>query len=268
MITGFRSGLFALGLNVSTQTNASDVLGLIQALRPMDCGKDLIRIGAARDGGYLLPDDLEGIEYCFSPGVNDVSDFENHLADLKIKSFLADYSVDAPPILRPEFVFDKKFLGSSNRGPYFTLATWKDKYLKDYTDDLILQMDIEGYEYQVILNTPDELLKQFRILVIEFHDLARIFDPFAFELLSSSFRKILEFFHVAHIHPNNYGGIIKKGDIEIPKLLEITFLNKSRVRSTKPTETFPHKLDAENFAEIKPLVLPRCWHAAPALSAR
>jgi hypothetical protein len=262
MITGFRSGLFALGLNVTPQTQASEVLDLIRDLRPLDCGKNLIRIGSAGDGGYLVPDDFEGVEYCFSPGVNTVSDFEDHLADLKIKSFLADYSVDAPPISRPEFTFDKKFLGSSNRGPYITLAAWKDKYLKDYTGDLILQMDIEGFEYQVILNTPDELLKQFRMLVIEFHDLGRIFDPFAFQFFSASFRKVLEFFDVAHIHPNNCCGSVKKGDIEVPKVIEITFLNKNRVTSTKPSVTFPHKLDADNFPDNKLLPLPECWYSS------
>lgn len=261
MITGFRSGLFALGLNVTTQTTPSDVLGLIQELRPLDCGKNLIRIGAAGDGGYLVPDDLEGIEYCFSPGVNTVSDFENHLADLGIKSFLADYSVDAPPIGRPEFTFDKKFLGSANRGEYFTLASWKDKYLKDYAGDLILQMDIEGAEYEVITNIPDDLLKQFRILVIEFHGLGRIFDPFAFAWLSSSFKKLLEYFQVAHIHPNNCCGSIQKGDIEVPKVIEITFLNKNRVTFTKPHEEFPHKLDADNFPNNAPLPLPKSWYS-------
>lgn len=262
MITGFRSGLFALGYDVTAHARTSDVLELIRDLRPHDCGKPLIRIGAERDGGYLVPDDLEGIEYCFSPGVSTLSEFENHLADLGIKSFLADYSVDAPPILRPEFVFDKKFLGSSNRGEFFTLASWKDKYIKDYTGDLILQMDIEGFEYQVILSTPEDLLKQFRILVIEFHNLGRIFDSFAFELFSAGFRKVLEFFHVAHIHPNNCCGSINKDGIEIPKVMEITFFNRNRVIGAKPQETFPHPLDADNFSNIKPLRLPECWYSS------
>ena len=66
--------------------------------------------------------------------MNTISNFENELADRGIKSFLADYSVeDGPPIARPEFCLDdKKFLGSSDRESYVTLASWKDKYLKDY----------------------------------------------------------------------------------------------------------------------------------------
>ena len=207
-----------------------------------------------------MPDDLAGIEYCFSPGVSGTSNFENHLADMGIRSFLADFSVDSPPIFRPEFTFDKKFLGSTDHAQFFTLASWKDKYLKEYFGEFILQMDIEGSEYEVILTTTDELLDQFRILVIEFHFLDRLFDRFAFQLFSSCFGKILELFHVAHIHPNNCAGSVVKGDIEIPRAMEFTFLNKRRVRSTKALSVFPHRLDTPN-AQQRDLVLPRCWYA-------
>ncbi len=238
------------------------MLALIKRLRPLDCGTDLIRIGGEGDGGYLIPNDLEGIEYCFSPGVSSVSDFENHLADLHIKSFLADYSVANPPVIRPEIVFDKKFLGASDRDPYITLASWKEKYLKDYSGDLLLQMDIEGSEYEVIFNTPDKLLDQFRIVIIEFHDLERLFDPFGFPLLSSCFEKLLQFFYVVHIHPNNYYRSVKKDGVEIPLYMEFTLLNKRRVRSTKPQSVFPHKLDRDNMP-WKPLPLPKCWYSSP-----
>src|SRR6202167_2755465 len=115
-----RDGAFAIGYNLTDQTDDAAVRDLIGRLRPLHCGKDLIRIGGDADGGYLLPDDLDGIEYCFSPGVGTLSGFETHLADFHIKSFLADYSVDAAPVSRPELIFDKKFLGSSDRGPFLT----------------------------------------------------------------------------------------------------------------------------------------------------
>lgn len=119
--------------------------GLIAKLRPLDCEKSLVRIGADNDGGYLLPDDLEDIEYCFSPGVSRMVDFESHLATKNIRAFLADYSIDSPPIEKPEFTFDKTFLGAIDTHTFFTLGSWKDKYLKNYADDVLLQMDIEVY---------------------------------------------------------------------------------------------------------------------------
>lgn len=254
-------GFVLPGLNITFQRDFKNLRSLIRKLQPQDCGKNLIRIGPAGDGGYLVPDDLEGVGYCFSPGVGTKSEFENQLAERGIHSFLADYSVDEPAILRPEFTFDKKFLGSRNNEQLITLASWKKKYIEDYTGDLILQMDIQGAEYEVILNTPDELLNQFRILVIEFHHFQRLFDPFCFELFSSCFEKLLASFHVVHIHPNNGGGLVRIGDIEIPRLIEFTFLNKKRGDAVKPVRTFPNRLDARNAPGRKDFPLPKCWYA-------
>jgi hypothetical protein len=253
------NGIRSFRFNFTKQTPGAKVHALIRKLMPQDCGKDLIRVGGKGDGGYLIPDDLDGIEYCFSPGVGTLSTFENDLADRKIKCFLADYSVDSLPIARPEFTFDKKFLGSSDHGQFFTLATWKDKYLKDYTGDLILQMDIEESEYQVIINTPDHLLDQFRILSIEFHALHKLFDPFAFQLMSSCFDKLLEYFYVVHLHPCNAEGSVRVGKVEVPTNMEFTFLNKKRVEHTRPQRVFPHRLDEPNDSR-KPLPLPKCWY--------
>jgi hypothetical protein len=253
-------GVVAPGFNLTWQTDSARVLELVRKLRPLDCGKELIRVGGEGDGGYLVPNDLDGIEYCFSPGVSTTSDFENALADRGIKSFLADYSVDAPPISRPEFTFDKRYLGSINDEKFFTLSSWKDKYLKNYTGDLILQMDIEDSEYPVILSTPAELWDQFRILVIEFHSLERLFDPFFFGLFASCFEKLLESFCIVHIHPNNCYCSVKRGIVEIPRIMEFTFLNKKRISRTTPVRTFPNPLDALNVPYRRSLVLPKCWY--------
>lgn len=260
MIRTIKGCLFPFGINITRQTHRSTVLDLIRALRPLDCGIELVRIGGPNDGGYLIPDDLAGIEYCFSPGVSNVSNFEDHLAELHIRSFLADYSVDAPPKVRPEFTFDKRYVGATDDEKFFTLGTWKDKYLKDYPGDLILQMDIEDYEYHVILNASPALLNQFRILVIEFHHLDRLFDRFDFKLLSSCFRKLLDQFYVVHIHPNNLDGSAKRGNVEVPRLMEFTFLNKRRALHTEPQKVFPHPLDMDN-TDCPPLHLPKCWYS-------
>ena len=253
--------LFASGLNVTRHIELAEVRDFVRKLRPQECGMELIRIGTDGDGGYLIPDDLEGIKYCFSPGVSTKSDFENQLADRGIRSFLADYSVDYPSINRPEFTFDKKFLGAADRREFFTLGTWKDKHLAGYEGDLILQMDIEGFEYQVLLNASEDLLKQFRIVVIEFHFLNRIFDRFTFGIISSCFDKLLEHFHLVHIHPNNCCGCLKKGNIEIPGVIECTFIRKDRASYTQPQTRFPHRLDITNVPTNPPLPLPKCWYA-------
>lgn len=257
--TLFRPKYISMKRRGARRTSDAALLNLIQKLKPQDCGVDLIRIGGSNDGGYLIPDDLEGIEYCFSPGVSTVSDFENQIADRGIQSYLADYSVEKPFIMRPEFVFDKKFLGGYDHDMFFTLATWKNQYLKDYSGDLLLQMDIEGGEYEVILSTPESLLSQFRIIVIEFHEMDRLFDALIFRLLSPCFEKLLRSFEVVHIHPNNYAPVESRGRIQIPPILEFTFLNKRRVKSITPRVNFPHELDADNTGH-RHIALPKCWY--------
>ncbi len=261
MRSALRSAVMTLNLNVARQTGKSDLQDLLRKLRPLNCGVELIRIGRAGDGGYLVPNDLSGIEYCFSPGVGPSTDFELQLADRNIRSFLADYSVESPPVDRPEFTFDRKYLGASDTEPYVTLASWKNKYLREYMGDLLLQMDIEGAEYEVILSTPDDLLDQFRILVIEFHSLHKLFDPFCYRLIAAAFQKLLRTFYVAHIHPNNSCEIAKRGKIEIPGMMEFTFLNRKRVDRTSPQTKFPHELDCDNFPS-RTMPLPRCWYEA------
>lgn len=99
-----------------------------------------------------------------------------------------------------------------------------------------------------------------RIIVIEFHELTRLFDPFAFRILSACFNKLLKQFHVVHIHPNNIGGKVERDGLVVPSLLEFTFLNRSRVTSTRPARTFPHPLDANNLSNLPALTLPPCWY--------
>jgi hypothetical protein len=248
------------GYTLAPKVGDAAVLELIRRLRPRACAAPLVRVGGNADGGYIIPDDLAGIEYCFSPGVSDTAAFEAELADRNIRSFLADYSVSGPPVLRPEFVFDRKFIGASDQGDFMTLATWKDKYLDGYRGELLLQMDIEGGEYDVILSTPPQLLASFRIIVLELHSLERLFDPFAFAIIRSCMEKLLCHFFVVHAHPNNCSGLLRHHGIEIPEVMEMTFYNLQRGTAGAYRSDFPHALDVDNCRGRAPMPLPGCWY--------
>jgi hypothetical protein len=226
---------------------------------PITTNHNLIRIGGETDGGYLVPDDLDNIEICFSPGVSKTSNFESELADRGIRSFMADYSVDGPTIKNALFHFEKKYLGTTNNGTYMTLDNWVNRNAQNQ-NDLILQMDIEGSEYGVILDTSNETLRKFRILVIEFHWLDSLFEKKCFGLINSVFQRLLRNFEIVHIHPNNTSKPIKYGDFEIPPVLEITFLRKDRISSSTKTLNFPHKLDRTSIPRKKDFPTPSCWY--------
>jgi hypothetical protein len=247
------------GYTLTPKVADAEILELIQRLRPRSCTAPLIRLGGDGDGGYLIPDDLEGIEYCFSPGVNRTADFENQLADRNIRSFLADYSVEQPPLSRPEFVFDRKFIGARSDEIFMTLDEWKQKYLPAYQGDLLLQMDIEGGEYEVLLNVTMELLSSFRIIVVELHSLEQLFDRFAFSIMKSCFEKLLSRFYVVHVHPNNCRGMVMQRGIGIPDVIEMTLYNRRRGEPGAYRSDYPHPLDADNCKGRPSLTLPECW---------
>ena len=235
------------------------VIDFIETLRPRSAETHLIRIGGSNDGGYLLPDDFDGLAALFSPGVAESSRFEREFADRGIDCFLADYSVDSPAEENDKFFFEKKFLGASSTGKFMRLEDWV-KTNSPEPGDLVLQMDIEGAEYEIILDTPRNVLSRFRIMVIEFHRLDMLFESHIFPFLKQAFAKLLEDFVVVHIHPNNRGPIAAFKNIEVPHVLEITFHRKDRFKATNTPLSFPHKLDETNVPGFSDVVLPPIWY--------
>lgn len=247
-------------LSLTKMTKIDHVEEFIAKNRPRSVGKELIRLGGLGDGGYLIPDDLEGIKTCFSPGVEQVSDLEDSLAkQYGMQSFMADYSVDGPALKNDKFHFTKKFLGTQNNEKYMRFEDWVDEYADDDDNDMLLQMDIENSEYPVIIDTPSHVFDRFRIMLIEFHALESIFDEGAFPLFDAVFDKLRTNFTIAHIHPNNWEPIKNYGDVAIPSVMEFTFLRNDRVTLDNRPLTFPHKLDVINNKSKPPRHLPKCW---------
>jgi hypothetical protein len=239
-------------------TAINDLYGFLNMIKPIHCGHDLIRMGGHQDGGYLVPNDLEGISACFSPGVSDTAEFELALNQMGIKCFLADYSVTESPIKNALIDFEKKYLGPIDNEIFMTLNSWvKEKHPQE--GDLVLQMDIEGAEYGVIFDASEELLKKFRMLVIEFHGLDKLIQQAGFELINLTFIKLLKNFSIVHIHPNNCQKTKTYKNIEIPPVMEFTFLRNDRVASRAPIKNFPHTLDIKNVSSKEDITLPECW---------
>lgn len=242
-------------------TSKEDVNSFIKRLFPYQTDKDLIRLGPNSDGGYLIPDDIEGIQACFSPGVDNISEFEQECINRGIKVFMADKSVEKPNLSIPadQYNFIKKHIGCTNNSDFITMDDWVNSFhLKD-NEDLLLQMDIEGGEYNSLINMSDSLLKRFRILVIEFHFLQDLWNPHFFNMAKAVFDKIVQTHTCVHIHPNNCCGIDSRFGIEIPRVAEFTFLRNDRSNFDNYQTYFPHKLDFDNTKK-DPIVLPKNWY--------
>lgn len=250
------------GLYPAPRTSLARLSDLMRQLHPVTTQRPLIRLGPASDGGYLIPDDLAGIRSCFSPGVSTVCGFEKDCAARGMQVFMADASVSNPPDTDSSFHFIRNYIGATSNPPFITMDDWVARSPISPQDDLLLQMDIEGYEYEALLATSDQLMRRFRIIAIEFHRLQHYLNEPFFRLASRVFDKILQTHVCVHAHPNSVSDVMKTGKLVIPSTMEFTFYRKDRVTTSAFTTVFPHPLDCDNVSHS--LVLPRCWYRSQA----
>jgi len=229
-------------------------------MHPVTTDKELTRIGGAGDGGYLVPDDLDGVAACFSPGVSLVATFEEAMVRRGIPCYLADASVSGAPFDHSLIHFDKKFLGVIDDDSTITLDSMVRAYARP-SGDLILQMDIEGAEWPVLLNVSDSVLGRFRIIVLELHSLQRLIDSAGFDLMFPVLDRLLRQFNVVHLHPNNNSAWpLHVADLVIPRELEMTLLRRDRGNRTGFAKQFPHPLDDKNIEQFPDFPLPAGWY--------
>lgn len=240
----------------------SDLEVFLSRFREKYISCELVRVGGEGDGGYLHPNNLEEIVYCFSPGVSCTADFEKELSDkYNIKSFMADASVTEPPILDGNFKFIRKFLGVCTKDQFITLSDWISESIGESKANKILQMDIEGSEYDVLMYEDAEVLASFSSMIIEFHGLQKLFEKDFLRMFSTIFEKIYKHFSICHVHPNNCCGTATLDGIGVPRVMEVTFVRNDlleKVSSTRMTH-LPHPLDRKNVERKSDIVMPEIW---------
>lgn len=240
---------FFLRFNIYlTNTDKNEIYFFLKKIQIIDSGHELIRIGPNFDGGYLVPNILDQIEFCFSPGVGNCSSFENNLSNYNIKSFLADNTVD----YFGEHNFIKKNLNSFSDEKNITLEDWvNEKISSRSNNNLLLQMDIEGSEIECLYNTSINCLDRFKIIIIEFHHFHYILNHLGLKIYNYLFDKILKTHHIVHIHPNNVGPTLNICSNEITNGYEITFINKKDCKYVKKINySLPHKYDYKNASSL------------------
>ena len=256
-----RKQIGKLGYVTDFHTPISDILSLIKKFHCYKVGKELIRVGAKGDGGYLVPDDLKGITTCFSAGVGDLSSFEQDCQRLGMSIFLADNSVEKVNLEPGTYSFIKKHIGLVNNEKFITMESWVNESGIDKTSDLLLQMDIESAEYFAIMSMPEHLIKQLRVLVFEFHGLSKLWNPEYYNVVNSAVDKILSTHTCVHVHPNNVNDIYNHLGVELPTAIEVTYIRNDRVKEKHLCTTFPHPKDSDVTSNRPSVVLPKQWYS-------
>jgi hypothetical protein len=232
--------LTSVGLTYSRQSSVPKIHDLFRKLWPMN-----VEMHLKKCGDYLIPENIGSVDVLFSPGVGFNSDFELHFADQGVPCYMADASVDAPSVQHENFHFLKRYIGPKSDGEFISLEDWINA---NYTEgqNAILQMDIEGAEYQSIMALPHETLRRFKMIVMEVHYLNFLASQEGLALGNTFFNYLLKYFTVVHLHVNNYLRPVRFKGLNFPQDIEITLIRSDLVRSVKPVDVLPHPLDIKN----------------------
>ncbi len=125
----------------------------------------------------------------------------------------------------------------------------------------MLQMDIEGAEYEALLAAPVAVLRRFRTIVVEFHHVESLVHPVSGPLIASVFRRLSREFVPVHIHANNKGRPLRIGPVTYPRLLEVTWLRRDRCRRMDFIRPGTHPLDCDNIPARPRFLLTPEWYA-------
>lgn len=218
-------------------------------LRPFECGINLVRYGPVQDGGYLMPETTFLWEGIVSPGVGATFAFEESLANSDTKVLLVDGSITQPKNLPSNFFFYKKMITSDICDE--TQITI-NKILVDH--DLVgkrnlLQIDIEGAEWEVLGNLAESDLLEFTIIIVEFHDLSSLIDSEVFKQRIRTINRLLKDFFVCHLHINNAGGFYFFNGKRYPVVVECTLVRNNLFTKGKNAK-IPNNQDFPNDNKI------------------
>ena len=102
----------------------------------------------------------------------------------------------------------------------------------------------------MLLRTSRDTLQEFRILVIELHDLnlwirKELFNRYFLPAINNL---LLDFVPI-HFHANNAGGFTPIYGIKFPNTIELTLVNRSNGKLLDGNAILPHPLDSKNINE-------------------
>ncbi len=211
------------------------------------------RFGEPHDGGYLMCGNLlDAIEAAYSYGIAGYDQWGCEIS----RSFRVpvhqydcfDLTRTSCPggelVFHPECVAGRTFTDEAGR----TFDTVQSQLARNgHTGrHIVLKMDVEGAEWETILQTPDEVFEHIDQIAIEFHGVEKATDRF-----TAAVTKLKRFYHLAHLHFNNYA--CREGLDPFPAwAYEALFVSKRLgiVDPDAPAVSRPHQLDAPTNPEL------------------
>ena len=223
----------------------------LQPVKLLNC--DLARYGEPGDGGYLLCRNLlQDVRSAYSYGISGYDGWGCQVStELRVPVHQYDcFNTTHPscptgrPVFHPECIAGER--STDPEGRVFDSLQAQFTRNGDLGKQLVVKMDVEGAEWDSILQTPDEVLNRIDQFVFEFHGIDR---DIAMHL--EVVAKLKRLFEVAHLHFNNNSCVAAAYPPFPAWAYEVTFVNK-RLASVDPQGrvTLPSPHDAPNTTVV------------------
>ena len=207
-----------------------------------------------KDGGYVLLNDFENIKFAYSFGISNEISFDKDLADKNIDIYMYDHTIKKLPFLHKKFHW-KKIGITEKKGSFDNTMKTLSELIQENghinEKNMILKLDIEGGEWNIFNDISQDILIQFKYILVEFH-----FNKKYVEIYSKVFKKLNKTHQIFHLHCNNCCGIINFDDYFICAAIEISFIIKENNTFINSSDYFPIKnIDFPNIKKSEDINL-------------
>lgn len=212
-------------------------------LKPRFIDSPKKRLGTLADGGYVVPEIL--LEKCvalFTYGVGgDVAyevDFEKQY---KKPVYMFDHTTNQQNWDEGNLHFINEGLGKNEKCKDFL------EHYDQFTiqGDVLLKIDTEGAEFDYFENVNIDLLASRTAgIILEVHWLEQEQNRLKF---ISIMEKIRRHFVMVHIHGNNWGGEFEYEGFIIPRVPELTFINKRYLTGVAPYDKQKYPISGVDY---------------------
>jgi len=220
----------------------------LRLLRPHDAlHVEKARFGSRQDGGYVMLDDLGQSRMALSLGIGSEASWDLSMVERGLHVVQFDDAVSGPPQHSPGFSFNRaRVVGQAELPGDVTLAQILARSDLAGDNNLIVKIDIEGWEWEVLRESPKQALTRVRQITIEFHEMARFVDPAWRGTALATVENLLKTHACIHIHGNNCAPFAVIDGVAFPSVFEATFVRRSDYALIPSTAVFPTELDYPN----------------------
>lgn len=233
-----------------------------------NCGLTKTRVGGPNDGGYVVLKEIcEKTDKVMTLGVGDDVSFELDFAERFPNA--DSYTLCDPTIQKLPGHHDK-----FNHVKKYAHQLYPEGF-REHTGNSILKVDIECHEWELLKELKSDDLKRFSQILIELHvfhvehkenghspyfhmiigDFFEQCNVDIFKKYNSGIDKILENFHIFHIHANNSLPLVHLDAWAFPPLIELSLVRKDLVGEVKMSdEEFPTCIDRPNKTDRPDIV--------------